>query len=143
MAGEPAAELVARALDNLHAMLMSHQQASARDRHAMLEKIDRLDEKFDAKFDDLARRVVDVCDRGRGEHRGFDDRLGALELRMKEAEARAKGRADILKPVLEWSGKNWLALILAVALCWQTYVAPALQAFAPTQARASELRGTQ
>lgn len=135
------ARQIGQGLDRLSASLLSHQEASARDRHAMLEKLDAIHAKFDAKFDALADRIVDVCDRGRGEHRSFDERLGVLELRLTAAESRAAGRADILKPAMEWAGKNWLALAVAAAFTFQSYVAPAIaRAFtAPTQA--VEIRG--
>lgn len=132
---------LASGLDRLSAALLSHQEASARDRHAMFEKLDALNDKMDAKFDALASRIVDVCDKGQGEHRNYENRLNALELRIIATESRAAGRADILKPAIEWAGKNWLALMVAAAFTFQSYVMPAIARALSSPAQAVDIRG--
>lgn len=123
-------------LSNLAAQLLAHQKSSARDRAAMLDKIDKLDEKFDEKFDALSERVLDVCDRGRAEHGHFDDRLTALETRLAVQEARSEGRRDILRPIGVWAARYWF-YILAFGYVAMHDALPAIE-----QIFAAQLRGS-
>ena len=62
--GAELARQIGHGLNNVHAALLEHQRASARDRSATLTKIDALSDKMEARFADLEVKIVDVCDRG-------------------------------------------------------------------------------
>lgn len=112
---------IGHGLNNLSASLLAHQQASARDRSAMLDKIDTLSDKMDGKFDTLAERIIDVCDRGGTEHRDFAHRLDAIELRLATQEARREGSNQFKQTIqgaVTWTLEHGWKLALVLYVGW-------------------------
>lgn len=105
---------ISHGLNNLHAAFLAHQKHT------------------DHRFDRIDTKLDQVCDKGGLEHKGFDDRIDALERRLEAQEQRQAGRSDILVPALGWASRNWLVLVLAGAFAWQNYIQPAIaRAIAP------------
>ena len=130
-------------LNNLSNQLLEHQKASARDRSAMLTKIDAINDKMDSKFDALAREIVDVCDRGGSEHRGFASRLDAIELRLATQEARKQGSdqtRQAFAAATTWTLEHGWKLALVVFVAWQS-LAPMLARSVAPAAATQQLRG--
>jgi len=108
-------------LSSLAASLLEHQRASARDRGMMLQKLDDIRDDFTAKFDTLAKDIVDVCDRGGQQHRGFAERISVLELRVATDEAKRQGRDQIKKAFAStttWTLEHGWKLALVLYVVW-------------------------
>ena len=122
-------------LSSLAASLLEHQRASARDRGMMLQKLDDLRDDFTSKFDTLAKDIVDVCDRGGQQHRGFATRLDAIEHRMDVEAAHRRGQDHIKKAFANattWTFEHGWKLALVLYVVW-TQAAPILATAAGIQ----------
>lgn len=130
---------IARQLGNglsaLSASLLEHQRASARDRGMMLQKLDDLREDFTTQFNTLAKDIVDVCDRGGQQHRGFAQRLDAIERRLEVEAANRQGQDHIKKAfagATTWTLDHGWKLALVLYVVW-TQAAPILATAAGIQ----------
>lgn len=129
---EEALRQLGHGMNNVHTALLANQAASER-RHAAL------DAKIDVLRTDVFVKLDDVCDRGLVDHQKFKDddvslREALLELkhRMELQEARDVGRADILKPAMDFISKRLGVILLVAYMGWNQFGAPLVAAaFAP------------
>lgn len=135
MDGDNALRQIGHGLNNLHSALLAHQTASEK-------RWANTDAKLDRHYTELYAKLTEVCDRGRQEHKHFDDsdaglqeQIHTLSLRMTEYEARNKGRADILKPIFGWASKRAGIIVFALYVGWDQFVAPLVLHPPPAAAR--------
>lgn len=140
------ARQIGSGLNNMHAALLEHQRASARDRGATLAKIDALSDKVDAKFDAFGNRLNEVCDKGGLEHRAFATRLDHVERRLDVQEARRQGQAQTVRLFADsgtWLLEHGWKLALVLFVGWQA-ISPTLERAARSGSAAAapiEIRG--
>lgn len=84
------------------------------------------DAKIDRNQEILLEKLTSVSDRGGRDYENFRDAIHALNVRLTAQEQRRQGQFDVLKPLAAWATKNWPVVILALAVCWNEYVRPAL-----------------
>lgn len=74
---------IGNGLNNLAASVLEQQRAAARDRQALLDRMDshydKLDSKIDMRFAEVEKRLVQVCDQGGEEHEEMRRRIALLE----------------------------------------------------------------
>lgn len=125
---------IGNAVTALGNSLLEHQRSSARDRGIMLQKMDDNRDEVNAKLDKIGLDIKDVCDRGRSEHRSFDDRLTALERRFETDTARKQG-ADQMRQffagAVTWTLEHGWKAAMVLYIAGSTLIPMAERYFAP------------
>lgn len=118
---------------SLDARMLQHQSASAKDRAVTMQKIDDLRDHFEERFDDLGRRIDDVCDTRKEEHGSFEDRIKALEILEASRMAREEGRqqaTQAFKDAGKWTVEHGWKAVIVLYISFQTILPLVQQAFA-------------